>query len=475
MKKNQNFKKNQLKEIAGILYPMLEEDARPIDMVKALVNAGFNNFTNVQNPTSKLRDTLNSKGFKEALAKIIEENDFPNGKAEEGKADKTKSDYENDIEEGVYPESFKKLKDGTTNLEVNVVTPEGQIDITDESKVMKVLGFDPMRFKLVGANAKKGSWNMASRKDGKIDLYSFKLSASVRPLDETKGEVSFEAVQEVLRKIADKAEKPIVYKRKFDRNMEKKIAIVNIADLHLGKLAWAPECGESYDSKIAINRFNYIISESIDRLKAEKNISKIVFYWSQDFFHFDGKDQVTTAGTFQQTDVRWQKMFMLGTELLVDAIYSLKEIADVQTFYVRSNHDEQVGFYATNVLAARFANDKQVTVDLSPSPRKYVEFGINLLGFAHGDKEGKRISATMSNEQMEAWGRTLNHEFFLGHFHSQRVYEDGGVVCRHLSSPCGTDAWHNQMGFIGAQKAAQMFIRGEKTGPIAEYNIPIWE
>lgn len=455
-----NLSKEELKEIAKAIKPLLKSGASMSEMAEKLANIGFSRFSEVKNPVGKMRDTLKSKGFKEALMEISDDDDACV-----------------EVEEGLEDLQYQVLKDGTIKREVNLITPEGNIDVSSEAAIMQALGYDPKAFKLVSANVRRGSWNMLSKAAGgdAVDLYSFKITASVKPLDPSKGEVSTELVKEIVADLAKRKEKPIVYDRKFEKDVERKIAIVNVADLHLGKLAWAPECGESYDHRIAIKRFNTIIHESIRRLENEKNVEKIIFYWSQDFFHFDGLNQTTTAGTFQQTDLRWQKMFATGCELLVKAIESLKAVADVETFYVRSNHDEQAGFYATNVLAARFSNDRQVTIDLSPSPRKYIEFGINLLGFAHGDKEGKRITHAMPVEAPEAWGRTKNREFFLGHFHSLRTYEEGGVIFRHMSAPCGPDAWHAQSGFVGALKAAQMFIRGEFSGQLAEYNIPLWK
>lgn len=463
-----NMTLDEMMDLVKLLKPLLKNNASNSEMLEVLIQNDWQQFTQVKNPLGKLRDTLMSVKFEEAWD-LLEEKEKNVTQAEE-KADKDVNYSEPDIT----CQNVKKNKDGSITKEVNIITPEGEIDVNDEVAVMKALGYDPRAFKLISANCRRGSWNMLSKANGgePIDLYSFRLTGSVKPLEPEKGEVSLAMAQEALLNVVSKQEKPIVYTRKKIFG-EKKVAIVNIADLHLGKLAWDKECGESYDHKIAVRRFNEIISGSIDRLKKEENVEKIVFFWSQDFFHFDNMSQTTTAGTFQQTDLRWQKMFMVGVELLIKAIYSLKEIADVYTFYVRSNHDEQAGFYAATVLGAKFNEDKQVTVDLSATPRKYVEFGVNLLGFAHGDKEGKRLPGLMSIEAPEAWGRTKNREFFLGHFHSQRVYEESGVICRHLSAPCGTDAWHNQMGFIGAQKGAQMFIRGESTGQIAEYYIPV--
>ena len=44
-----------------------------------------------------------------------------------------------------------------------------------------------------------------------------------------------------------------------------KMLEVPIVDLHLGKLAWAPESGEDYDHKIAQKRFMSVIDDVIER------------------------------------------------------------------------------------------------------------------------------------------------------------------------------------------------------------------
>ena len=456
------FTEKEKRRIARCILPLVLDGSTKKKMAEEVEKLGLDYFSTSKNPYKKFLQMYNSKSFQELLNSELrketetesEETVLVSGKV--------------DTEETVVSEievTAEKLKD---------ITPDGDFKNLTEADILKLLGYDPSAFVLQSSSCKRSSWNGLSRDEGgMIELSSFRLSGSVRPVRPENGEVTIQEVTEALKKVITKKEKPIVYKRTESKKVENKIAIVNVADLHLGKLAWAPECGESYDHKIATKRFRRIVSESIAKLKKEDGINKIVFFWSQDFFHFDSLNQLTTAGTFQNTDVRWQKMFTLGVELLIEAVDSLKQIADVYTFYTRSNHDEQVGFYAATVLGVKYENDSQVTVDNSPSPRKYIRYGVNLLGFAHGDKEGKRLPGLMSREAAMDWGKTWNREFFLGHFHSQRVYEDSGVICRHLSAPCGPDAWHSQLGFTGAQKASQLFIRGEKSGPIAEYTISL--
>lgn len=46
----------------------------------------------------------------------------------------------------------------------------------------------------------------------------------------------------------------------------------------------------------------------------------------------------------------------------------------------------------------------------------------------------------------------------MGHFHSEKVREEGGIIFRNLGSVTGTDAWHYEQGYVGAVKKHQSFI-----------------
>lgn len=446
-------------------------------IVKEVEKIHKNVFKDCKNPAKKLQDMFRSASMQElvanyesAAATTVE----PAKKTKPNKAT-TAHVYDEDSNteaesEVVVTESIeeKKNKDGSRSKTVDILTAKDATNMSDVD-ILKLLGYDPEAFKLVSSSCRRGTWQAQSTDEGVIDLCSYRINGNVRPL--AYNEVSNETVYRVMREIVEgKTVLGPVAPVKEEAN---KIAILSIADLHLGKLAWAPECGESYDHKIAAKRFNYIINSSIDRLNKEEGIEKIVFFWSQDFFHFDTVAVTTTAGTRQDTDVRWQKMFDYGVKMLIEAVEKLRAIAPVETFYVRSNHDTQTSYYAASVLDAFYHDAKDVKVDTGASPRKYIQYGVNLFGFGHGDKEGKRISAMMPVEKPVAWGQCKNREFFLGHYHSLRTYEEAGVILRYLSSPTGTDAWHCEEGFIGAQKAAQLFVRGKQCGQIAEYTINV--
>lgn len=363
----------------------------------------------------------------------------------------------------------KKNPDGSTSIEKEVYL-EKEDESMSEEEVAKHLNIDLSEYEITSYSVRKGTWD-AQIKGGSIkQLHSFRISANAKKRTDS---LYWKDLADQFLREAAKANRPV---HKIQHVKGKNIAIICIADLHLGKLSWSPETGENYDYKIAKDNFNYIINRAITSIKSVDNVDRIIFFWSQDFFHYDTTEITTTAGTRQDSDVRWPKLFMEGVDLLVKGIQMIADAFEnipIQTFYTRSNHDTQTSFYALQYVSAWFRNDEQVEVDTEPSGRKYVEYGCNLLGFGHGDKEGKRMPSIMPNEAPEAWGRTWNHEYFLGHFHSQRIVDDHGVTCRYLASPTSTDAWHYDSGYIGALKQAQVFIRNKNEGPIAEFTINI--
>lgn len=381
------------------------------------------------------------------------------------------AEQEGEVVSSVNVNEFKKNKDGTFSLEAEVIDSISQGELMNEDTLLRKLGYDPLIWEVVSSSCRRGEWD-AQIKGGDIKkLHSYRVNANVKKRD---GSVCESALLDAFMEHARASRCP---KHEAVYVTGENIAILSIADLHLGKLAWHKECGANYDYKICRERYFFIINSAITYLKSVPNLEKIIFFWSQDFFHYDSLRITTTAGTPQDTDVRWQKLFQVGCEMLVDGLELLRDNLNVpiQTFYTRSNHDMQVSYYALQYIYAWFHQDDRVEVDTSPMGRKYVEYGVNLMGFGHGDEEKKRIHQLMPNEQKEAWGRTISHEYFLGHFHKQMVNDEGGVVARYLASPTETDAWHYTEGFIGAMRQAQIFIRNKYEGPTDEHIINIIE
>ena len=161
---------------------------------------------------------------------------------------------------------------------------------------------------------------------------------------------------------------------------------INIFDLHYGKLCWAGETGENFDIKIAEKRFMGAIEQFIDDIKG-KQVKQILFPIGNDFFNSDTFQGTTTAGTPQQDDVRWQKSYHGGLELLIRAIELLRQhVGHVTCYNIPGNHDRCKSYYATLHLNAYYRLCPEVTVDTAPTKHKAHQFGVNAIFDTHGDR-----------------------------------------------------------------------------------------
>lgn len=260
---------------------------------------------------------------------------------------------------------------------------------------------------------------------------------------------------------------------------------VTIFDLHLGKLAWGGETGESYDTKIARQRFLTTVATLIKNSSGFQ-YNRILFPIGSDFFNSDTIFNTTTKGTPQDEDLRWQKTFNVGVRLLIDAINLLKQIGvPIDVVNIPGNHDFERSFYLGSYLEAWFNSDTQVKVNNGASPRKYYRFGKVLIGLTHGSEEKESSLPLIMASDIESkplWSETVYHEWHVGHIHRKRdmkytvldkaqmTNEDLGVTVRYLSSLTGTEEWHHKKGFIGAIKAGEGFIWNDESGMIAHLN-----
>lgn len=271
---------------------------------------------------------------------------------------------------------------------------------------------------------------------------------------------------------------PKVSKINYPLHSNPHLLELNIFDLHLGKIAWAPETNSSYNIEIAIKLFNDSIDEFIKDV-SHYPINKILLPIGNDFFNSDKSYPYnsTTKGTPQEEDTRWQNTFRTGRQLLVDNILKLSQIAPVDVLMVPGNHDFERNFYLGDSLEGWFHNNPNVSINNSPNPRKYYQHENILLGFTHGDGEKVTdLPLIMAQENPIAWGSTKFREFHLGHFHHkkeikyQSTGEYNGIKVRYMSSLSGNDAWHHQKGYIGASRTAEAYLWDPKKGLKAIFN-----
>jgi hypothetical protein len=360
--------------------------------------------------------------------------------------------------------------------------PDGHITTLDQ--LLERCDVDQEEWKVEDFLVNK--WDVTSWKQGFPQTWeNFQVKARLKRVKDVFDAKRFtEIFEEMIKKYQPPtAPATIIPVNDTSEENENNLLEISLFDLHIGKLGWAGEVGENFDVKIAKARFLDAIIGLLNRSKGF-NYSKILFPIGNDFFNSDNQFNTTTAGTPQDEDLRWQKTWDMGTELIVDAVNLLKATGvPVEVLVVPGNHDQERSKYLGSFVHAWFRNDPQVTVNNSAKNRKYVEWGEVMLGFTHGkDEKENSLPLLMATEAKEMWGRTTFHEWHLGHFHKKRnvkftifdkaqvLNEDLGVTVRYLSSLTGTEEWHYKKGYVGSHKAGEAFVWNDKSGMIGHLN-----
>ena len=250
----------------------------------------------------------------------------------------------------------------------------------------------------------------------------------------------------------------------------KNLLLLSIQDHHLGQLSWGRETGgANYDVNIACDLYREAAYSLVNRVNPEE-VDKIVFLIGSDFFNTDTIDDTTTAGTRQESDGRWQRMFEKGCEIATEVIGELATRFQVETVYIPGNHDFQNSFFLAHYLHAFFRNHPNVNIDIDPRPRKYLKYGCNLLGFTHGSEEKHAdLPLIMAQEARLDWATTKHAHFIMGHLHHQSVKEYHGVKVEIAPSLVSADSWHNKKGYIGNVKCSKSFLFDKDQGLVASY------
>ena len=315
-------------------------------------------------------------------------------------------------------------------------------------------------------------WEVGSSVDGHIVVEPlFQIKAWLK-----KNKDVFELKQireQLIKDVKQFAPKyPIISYDKFEKGQ---LLEITIFDLHFGKLCWGLETGDNYDTKIARKRFLNAISGILARAEGY-DIKKILFPIGSDFFNSDNLNNQTTAGTPQDEDVRWQKTFRAGRQLLIDGIDMLSQIAPVDVVVVQGNHDWERSFYVGDVLDCWYNNNENVEVNNNPTPRKHYKFGNCLISYTHGNNEKVAdLPLLVATEVPKLWASTQFREIHIGHLHHKKeikymsTQEHKGIVVRYMRSLSGTDAWHNTKGYKGANQSCEGFIWDENEGLICQF------
>jgi hypothetical protein len=248
---------------------------------------------------------------------------------------------------------------------------------------------------------------------------------------------------------------------------------IAMPDLQLGRLVQVEEAGIASSPDLYVKKAAQAIQEL---LEVPYPIERILFPIGNDFFNSNTAEMMTAHGTKQQDDVRWQRTYLLGKRMVIEAVETMTTIAPVDLMIIKGNHDEERIFYFGDTLESWFHNNPNVTVDNRPIGRKYYPYGKVLLGFAHGYYErDSKLDALMAHKVPDMWAASRFREWHLGDKHHKKdtlIKTDemeNGVMVRIFRSLADPSVWEFDKGFDGSLRAAEGLLWHKERGLKAQF------
>jgi UDP-2,3-diacylglucosamine pyrophosphatase LpxH len=332
----------------------------------------------------------------------------------------------NTEEEITYKETTEILSNGSHKSDKLVrMTAEQSKDV---NYLLASHGFDDESWELV--NAKNNIWNVHSKQDGVQTLYSSKITV--------KPKTNAFDFNKFLELISKKVE-PITIEKKSSGNSPSKLLEISLYDMHFGVSS--------------LEYYKNHLHEIVYRIQS-RSWKKILFVIGQDLLHNDNFKGQTANGTFIEK-VNMEKAFNEALKFYVTLITeAMKHSESVECRYVKGNHDESISYGFFRTLQATFP---QVEFVGNLKQRTAFTWEKIFIGLTHGDKGANRIVENFISE----YGKLIAHaevkEIHAGHIHTEKSNDNFGIMKRSLSTANKTDDWHDDNGFIGANKRFQLF------------------
>jgi hypothetical protein len=229
------------------------------------------------------------------------------------------------------------------------------------------------------------------------------------------------------------------------------MAVYPLGDPHIGMLSWAQETGQDWDLYIAERAFCQVF----DRLvRTAPHCAEAVIVNLGDFWHYDNMEGTTSrSGHNLDTDGRYAKMIQVGVKIIRQMITSaLDHHATVRVINAVGNHDDTGALFLSVCLAHMYENEPRVTVDTSPAPFHYVQWGATMFGVHHGHTcKPAALPGVMAADQPRMWGDTVHRYWYTGHIHHDTKKEFPGVTQESFRTLAARDAYATWGGYRSGQ------------------------
>lgn len=330
----------------------------------------------------------------------------------------------NSEEEVTYKETNEILANGSHKSDKLIRMSAEQSK--DVDYILSAHGFDKSEWELV--NAKNNIWNVHSKKDGVQTLYSSKVTVKPR--------VNGFDIDRLVERMSQR-EPIIIDKEPADKHS--KLLEISLYDMHFGVSS--------------LEYYQNHLEEIVYKIRS-RSWEKILFVIGQDLLHNDNFKGQTANGT-QIDKVDMEKAFdeavAFYETLIKEALVKANEI---DCIYVKGNHDESISYGLFRTLKATFP---QVNFEGSMKQRKGFVWEKIFIGLTHGDKGANRLMENFLSEYGKLIAQAEVKEIHAGHLHTEITKDKFGIVQRTLATANKTDDWHEDNGFVGANKRFQLF------------------
>lgn len=317
-----------------------------------------------------------------------------------------------------------------------------------------------------------GGWKLVKDENG--NGHSLRFSNPDTGQDASFADMVSGAVQDAW------SDGPLPFEPRDATNTGDHLLVIDLADVHFGKLCVKTETGYTYNREVARHR---VVEGTKALLNASHgyNIGRILFVMGNDILHVDGNDGKTTAGTNQDTDGSVFQMWSDAHSAITAAIKECAMIADVDLVHCMSNHDWKLGWTLSQSIAAGFAHWDTVNAteyNMSEAHRKYYGFENNAFLLTHGDgTKEEKLYGHFVTEARQLISSCKNIYALLHHVHHkirkrrgvdvfQSEKDHNGMTAimtgshnpaetflniEYVRSPSPPDGWHDRNGYVNRQ------------------------
>ncbi|QDP58263.1 MAG: hypothetical protein Unbinned8622contig1005_4 [Prokaryotic dsDNA virus sp.] len=250
------------------------------------------------------------------------------------------------------------------------------------------------------------------------------------------------------------------------------LTLLTITDFHLGMYAYEAETGDDWDMRIARDVFLNSIS---DMIKASPKSGTGVLCQLGDFLHWDGILSVTPqSGHILDADTRYGKLVEMVMSVMTEAVkMMLRKFERVVVISAEGNHDISGSIWLRKHIKHLFANEPRLEVIDNDFPYYAYLHGETMLGFHHGHKvKLANLHKLFASEPRfrEMWGSATTTYIHTGHYHHERVVEDGGAVAEMHPTLSGRDAYAARGGWV-SRRGAKAITYHKTEGEVARITV----